>query len=116
LAETALKSVIVSGISGNRTKSVALIETPVLDSTTGKVLRTKICGFRQPKIGKNSSLLAVHKLSAKKVKRIVHAMKMERKRQGIVEMVEEEEVEEEKGEEMEVVLNGVGTTIGGPKA
>lgn len=43
-------------------------------------------------------------------------MKMERKRQGIVEMVEEEEVEEEKGEEMEVVLNGVGTTIGGPKA
>jgi hypothetical protein len=80
--------------------------------------KDRIQELEEPKIGKNSSLLAVHKLSAKKVKRIVHAMKMERKRQGIVEDVEmvEEEVEEEKGEEMEVVLNGVGTTIGGPKA
>jgi len=112
--DVVLKSNEMSDMAGG----ICLVEKPVFDDK-GTLLRKKIVGYRKMKMGKNSSVIDSHELSKKKVKKVLRALRLDKKRRGVVDDVEmstdvTELVPVEVEPEMDILSTGNGTTIGAP--
>lgn len=105
---TALKRV------SNPTEKVVLIETetPHVFKDNTKVISKDIIGIELERIGKNGSLKHARSISRKRVSRI---LRRNLKSSTDIEMQDDinDEVEEEKTTEMDLVSSGSGTVLGG---